>query len=246
LSVRRKLTAFDCNDASSAAADRKSFDKIWDSLWVPVHPPRPDRERDYNAAFDTADTHIDKLKILVELSVHECAQAVRWRWFRAACAEQHGMKEQFSSRHLVEFSESRAWFLYVCERLADQEAQIGPDIISPAEGASAENPASSSAPTAALTNAGGPRRIKGLGEKTMDMSQYFDSANLTKRQRDCLSMKYEYALSAAEIARRLDLHRTTVEEHIAAGMKAMERDEKWKRRVERRAVRPNSQDEPDF
>jgi predicted DNA-binding protein YlxM (UPF0122 family) len=212
---------------------------------VPVHPPRPGRERDYKAAFDTTDTYIDKLRILVELSVRECAHAVRWRWFRAACAEQHGMRERFYSRHLAEFSESRAWFLYVCKRLANQEAQIGPDIISPSEGAAAANPASSSGPAAALTDAGGPRRFKRLGQKTTDISQYFDSANLTERQRDCLSMKYEYELSAAEIARRLVLHRTTVQEHIAAGEKAMQRDEKWKRRVKRRAVRPNSQDESD-
>jgi DNA-binding CsgD family transcriptional regulator len=56
-----------------------------------------------------------------------------------------------------------------------------------------------------------------LPPRQHDMSQYIDSAKLTKRQREILSLRYEYGLSFAHIARRLGLHRKTVDEHFQRG-----------------------------
>lgn len=39
---------------------------------------------------------------------------------------------------------------------------------------------------------------------------------MTERQRECMSLKFEYELTVSEIAERLDLNRTTVDEHIVA------------------------------
>jgi len=99
------------------------------------------------------------------------------------------------------------------------------------------------APAHATPSAVAPKGFDGLGKKKTNMSEYFDSAALTDRQRDCLSMKWEYELSVTETARRLDITRKTVDEHIAAGKMRMDRNEKWKQRIKRRAVHPASQDE---
>jgi len=46
------------------------------------------------------------------------------------------------------------------------------------------------------------------------LSQYFDG--LTDKQRECVSLRFEYGLTVADIARRLNLHRKTVTEHLQA------------------------------
>jgi DNA-binding CsgD family transcriptional regulator len=92
-----------------------------------------------------------------------------------------------------------------------------------------------------------PKGFDGLCDKKMDLaSKYFDSAGLSQRQYDCLSMKFEYEVPVAEIARRLDLNRKTVQEHIDAGKKRLNHDEEWRLRAKRRAVHPASQDESDL
>jgi DNA-directed RNA polymerase specialized sigma24 family protein len=53
-------------------------------------------------------------------------------------------------------------------------------------------------------------------KKQQDMSQYLNGSELTDRQRQCASLKFEYALNLNQIAKRVGIHRTTVEEHIEA------------------------------
>jgi DNA-binding CsgD family transcriptional regulator len=53
-----------------------------------------------------------------------------------------------------------------------------------------------------------------LPAKQQDLSQYFDAAKLTERQREVLSLRYEHSLTIAHIAGRLGLHRKTVDEHL--------------------------------
>jgi DNA-binding CsgD family transcriptional regulator len=52
--------------------------------------------------------------------------------------------------------------------------------------------------------------------KKVDLSEYLDQADLTDRQRECISLKFEYGLTVTEIAERLGLTRKTVDEHIEA------------------------------
>jgi DNA-binding CsgD family transcriptional regulator len=52
--------------------------------------------------------------------------------------------------------------------------------------------------------------------KKTDLSNYFDQAKLTDRQRDCASFKHEYGLTVTEIAERLGVSRKTVDEHLTA------------------------------
>ena len=87
-----------------------------------------------------------------------------------------------------------------------------------------------------------PKAFEGLGQKKTDLARYFDDADLTERQRQCCSMKYEYELRASEIARRLDLNRKTVEEHLDAGHRRLARDAHFKRALKRRIAHHGSYD----
>jgi len=55
-----------------------------------------------------------------------------------------------------------------------------------------------------------------LPAKQIALSRYMDQAQLTDRQRECLSLKVEYGLPVIAIAERLHIHRKTVDEHIEA------------------------------
>jgi DNA-directed RNA polymerase specialized sigma24 family protein len=90
-----------------------------------------------------------------------------------------------------------------------------------------------------------PMGFDGLGQKWMDLSRYFDAADLTERQRECASMRYEYRLSVTQIARRQGLHRKTVQESLHAGNKRLERDEKFKQALKRRAAHRSLHNESD-
>jgi hypothetical protein len=84
----------------------------------------------------------------------------------------------------------------------------------------------------------------GLGQKQTDLSQYFDAAELTERQRECASLKWEYGLGVTEIARRLGLgHHSTVQEVLKAVDTKLHRDENFKRALKRRASHRSSNDE---
>jgi predicted DNA-binding protein YlxM (UPF0122 family) len=61
-----------------------------------------------------------------------------------------------------------------------------------------------------------------LGQKKNDMSAYFSVA-LTDRQRECLSLRFEYDLSVTDIASLLGLSRKTVDEHLVAGQKRLQK-----------------------
>jgi DNA-directed RNA polymerase specialized sigma24 family protein len=65
--------------------------------------------------------------------------------------------------------------------------------------------------------------LPALGQKQQDLSHYFNQAKLTELQRDVLSLKLEYGWSVTDIAKRLGLHRTTVDEHLKAGEKKINR-----------------------
>lgn len=58
-----------------------------------------------------------------------------------------------------------------------------------------------------------------LGPKKRELSHYLDGAGLTARQRECISLRLEYGLAVAQIARRLGICRKTVDEHIVAAHK---------------------------
>jgi DNA-binding CsgD family transcriptional regulator len=58
--------------------------------------------------------------------------------------------------------------------------------------------------------------------KRQDLSVYLDRAELTDKQRECLSLKLEYRWSTAGIARYLSIDRKTVDEHIEAGKKKLD------------------------
>lgn len=56
-----------------------------------------------------------------------------------------------------------------------------------------------------------------LPAKQQDLSRYFDGVKLTDRQREILSLRLEHDLHFAHIAKRLGLHRKTVDEHYQRG-----------------------------
>lgn len=122
----------------------------------------------------------------------------------------------------------------------DELARAGLPLYAPTH---AIGPASASAEvTAAATS---PKGFDGLGEKNRDWSEYFDSAALTERQRECASMRWEYDLSVAEIARRLGRDRKTVQERLAAANRKMACNQDFKRALKRRAAHSRSHDESD-
>ena len=55
-----------------------------------------------------------------------------------------------------------------------------------------------------------------LGHKKQDLSRYLDSVNLTDRQRECSSLYWEYGMRKSAIARRLNINRKTLDEHLDA------------------------------
>lgn len=90
------------------------------------------------------------------------------------------------------------------------------------------------------TKADAPKELKELGKKEMELSQYFDAANLTERQYQCASLKWEYGRPTREIARRLDLHHKTVQECLNAVGRRLERDQNFKRKLKERMARHSS------
>jgi DNA-binding CsgD family transcriptional regulator len=101
------------------------------------------------------------------------------------------------------------------------------------------------APKPAKATAEAPKGFDALGQKLTDLSRYFDDADLTERQRQCASMKYEYGLAVVEIARRQGIHRSTVQESLHAGNKRLKVDEKFKQALKRRAAHRGLHNESD-
>jgi DNA-binding CsgD family transcriptional regulator len=57
----------------------------------------------------------------------------------------------------------------------------------------------------------GPKGFEGLGHKIANMSSFFHDANLTDKQQEVASLKWEYGLPLAEVAARLRKHHSTVQ-----------------------------------
>jgi DNA-binding NarL/FixJ family response regulator/transcriptional regulator with XRE-family HTH domain len=74
------------------------------------------------------------------------------------------------------------------------------------------------------------RRLDSLPKKQADLSHHLDAARLTDRQHICLSLKFEYGFTVSAIARRLGLHRRTVQEHLQAGQRALNHASAYERR----------------
>lgn len=66
------------------------------------------------------------------------------------------------------------------------------------------------------------RVSKELPDKQTDLSNYFDQAQLTERQRECASLKLEYGMTVTDIADRLGITRKTVDEHLEAAERKIE------------------------
>jgi hypothetical protein len=64
-------------------------------------------------------------------------------------------------------------------------------------------------------HAGQPMGLADLPPRQQHLSQYFDNANLTPRQRECASLKWEYGLKDTQIAQRLDRHHSSVQERLS-------------------------------
>jgi hypothetical protein len=74
-----------------------------------------------------------------------------------------------------------------------------------------------------------------LPRKECDYSSLLDSAGLTELQRECYSLRHEYQLPVAEIARRLQRDRKTIQEHIDAADNKVTLSANKERRQKRRA-----------
>jgi len=86
------------------------------------------------------------------------------------------------------------------------------------------------------------QRSKSLPAKEQDLSEYFDCAKLTTRQREVISLRLEYGLSVREIAKRLGRSRKTIDEHLHAAHKKIAQTTSKIRRDRKRAEQnPESQ-----
>lgn len=78
----------------------------------------------------------------------------------------------------------------------------------------------------------GPMGFDGLTQKESDLSGYYAMAGLTKRQRDCLSLRAEYGLSFPEIGRRLKINQKTVWDAFQAAMGKIDHNrDKWSKKL---------------
>jgi DNA-binding CsgD family transcriptional regulator len=84
-------------------------------------------------------------------------------------------------------------------------------------------------------HAGQPMGLADLPPRQGDFSRYIDNANLTQRQRECVSFEWEYGLNNTQIARRLGLNRSTVQEHLSRARSKMERAKAKERAARTRA-----------
>jgi hypothetical protein len=92
---------------------------------------------------------------------------------------------------------------------------------------------SETAKTSAVAHGHDP--FHGLGPKKTDLSQYIESPELTDRQRVCLSLRLEYGLSVTQISKRTGLHRKTIQEHLDAATRALDRGRRAESRSKKKA-----------
>lgn len=95
-----------------------------------------------------------------------------------------------------------------------------------------------------VPTADAPKGFDGLGKKKHDYSEFFDTARLTNAQRDCASMKWEYGLEeVTKIAKRLRVHHSTVQEHLAAVAKKLGCNREFERALKQRVAHGGSRDD---
>jgi len=71
--------------------------------------------------------------------------------------------------------------------------------------------------------------------KKQGLSQYFDPARLTGRQREVLSLHLEHEMKPHQIAQHLGLHHSTIQEHIRAGKARLNHATEGEKRKKRAA-----------
>lgn len=84
-----------------------------------------------------------------------------------------------------------------------------------------------------------PGIFEGL-KKSIDLSRYMDTAKLTDRQRHAFSLFNEYAVTKTEAAHRMGVHRSTVDEYLAAAKKKITiacQGENWRKQLARKPPR---------
>ena len=150
------------------------------------------------------------------------------------------IKEQLILEHESALNDLHVRFAQEKEKIAELERKRGRETAMLAPSKQVPEPAVQATPTADA-----PKCFYGLGPKKTDLARYFDAADLTDRQRECASLKWEYGLPDRQIADRLDLHHKTVQESLNAAKKRLERDEKFKQALKRRAAQRGSHDESD-
>jgi hypothetical protein len=77
-----------------------------------------------------------------------------------------------------------------------------------------------------------------LLEKKRDMSEIFDGANLTDKQREVASLAWEHEFPVAAIAKRTGKHRTTIEECLSAAKTKINHSCRFDRRTAKRSTDP--------
>ncbi len=77
-----------------------------------------------------------------------------------------------------------------------------------------------------------------LPPKQQNLSSYLGLATLTERQHECFSLRFEYGLAVSDIARRLEVSRKVVHEHIKAANNKLQSAQASERRVNKKVVRP--------
>jgi DNA-binding CsgD family transcriptional regulator len=94
------------------------------------------------------------------------------------------------------------------------------------------------------SDAGGKRRglgMSSLPRRKRDFSRYLDATDMTEKQRNCASLRWEYELTTSEIARRFEIDRATVRQHIALAQRKINKSQALQKSVRSRAASsPNS------
>ena len=85
---------------------------------------------------------------------------------------------------------------------------------------SVKQPANGNHPTHTATESRAETAPRDL-VKVDDFDRYFDEAKLTDKQREAASLRWEYGLPVAEIAAKLNLHRTSVDGRIVGAQRKM-------------------------
>jgi predicted DNA-binding protein (UPF0251 family) len=124
---------------------------------------------------------------------------------------------------MARYNEVEARARHIVAGLTPEPPQ-GPNLTPPSTNVTSEQPQISETTTTAAV----PSSLPVVGQKlpkqqhpplpprVNDYSNLLDPAGLTELQRECFSLRHEYQLPVAEIARRLGRDRKTIQEHLDA------------------------------